>query len=98
MPVTGLVAHLRGDPSGWPETIARLGADARVTVGPREGGRVALVTETTAAAEDAALFAALEATEGVSQLFVVFHDFSDVPEIEGTVPRRLRGRPCSDET
>lgn len=98
MPVTGLVAQLSGDPAGWPATLERLRRDPRVTLGPREGPKVAVVTETDRSEEDALLFAELAATEGVAQLFVVFHDFSDVPEVEGTVPRRFRGRPCSDET
>ncbi len=88
MPVTGLVAHLTADPRAWPRAIERLAADPRVTLGPQEGAKLALVTETERADEDAELFTELARIEGVLSIFVVFHDFSDVGGVEGTVPRR----------
>lgn len=88
MPVTGLVAHLTDDAREQARTLERLAADPRVTLGPREGPKLALVTETERAEEDAELFGELSRIDGVLQLFVVFHDFSDVGGVEGTVPRR----------
>ncbi len=89
MPITGLVAHLSDDPALRAEALESLRAHPRVTVGPIEGARAALVTETERAEDDPVLFESLGALPGVLLVSVVFHDFSDVGGIEGTVPRRF---------
>ncbi|GAB5549069.1 MAG: hypothetical protein SangKO_088290 [Sandaracinaceae bacterium] len=66
-----------------------LRARPEVSVGPVDADRVALVTETARAEDDPALFAALADLPGVELLHVVFHDFSDVGGVEGTVPKRF---------
>lgn len=99
MPVTGLVAHLSEDASTRAETRAALEAHPAVTVGPERGPKLALVTETERAEDDPVLFRELQSLAGVRLLSVVFHDFSDVEGMEGTVPKRWgRRRAKADGT
>jgi len=88
MPVTGLAATLTEDARERDRALDALARDARVTVGPREGGRVALVLATDTADEDRDLLQTLRALPGVALVHVVFHDFSDVERFEGTPPKR----------
>jgi nitrate reductase NapAB chaperone NapD len=77
MPVSSIVVVLSPDLEARREALATLAADPRVTLGPMERDRLAVVTESTDTRACTAHLAELEALPGVLAVQPVFHDFSD---------------------
>ena len=89
MPVSGLVLTL--SPGDGGQVAQALGADPRVTVGERAAQRLPVVTETDTMGDHLDLWNELEGLDGVLQVELAFHDFSDVGDFE--LPPRRRSRP-----
>lgn len=70
MPISGLVLTL--DLGHLEATLAALSADPRVTVGPREGHRLALALETESQAADKAAWAELRALPGITWIDLAY--------------------------
>lgn len=88
MPVSGLVVTLAPDPELRRLAVELLAGDPRMTLGELVEGHLPLVTETATLDEHEAIWKELEATAGVLQVRLAFHDFSDIDEF----PRRPRTR------
>jgi hypothetical protein len=93
MPISGLVLTLAPAGPVRDAALAALAADSRVTLGAlvEPGAVLPVVTETTDAAAHEALWRRLAAIDGVLQVRLAFHDFSDVRDFDaGFAPRRAR--------
>ncbi len=77
MPVSSVVVVLSSEPEARRAALQALGSDPRVTVGPMEHDRLAVVTESADTRACTAHLAELEALPGVLAVQPVFHDFSD---------------------
>ena len=91
MPVSALILTLPDAPEARAEALAWLEQDARLTLGARQGQRLAVVAETRDEREDALLFASLFARPGLG-VDLVSYDFSDLESVD-TLPER-RKRPA----
>lgn len=90
MPVSGLVVTLAADPALRERAFAAILGCHGVTLGEAMGARLPVVTETETMSEHEALWRRLEAIDGVLQVRLAFHDFSDV-DPPGAHARRPRG-------
>ncbi len=95
MPVSGLVLTLGPEGTQRDATLTTLGADDRVTIGElaEDGAALPVVTETDDLIEHEALWHELAALEGVLQVRLAFHDFSDVPDFDAGGVQRRRSAP-----
>ena len=82
MPVSGLVITLSEDEDRAAEAVARLREDPRLTVGVRNGRKLAATSETASPSEDPELLRTLESDPGIVAANVVFIGFDE--EGEGT--------------
>ena len=83
MPFCGLVITLESDPILAQETVERLSHDPRITIGVREGLRLAVAAETHDAREQGELHMQLLADPGVVHVDTTFVEL-DVMELEDT--------------
>lgn len=72
MAISGLVITLSGDGQEAAQALAWLEADARITLGARDGRRVAAVAETPSVRADRDLWDEVHALEGVEHVDVTF--------------------------
>ena len=77
MPIIGAVLTL-----GEGADLEALGADPRVTVGPRMGAKLPVVLDTVGRREDIELCDSLLALRGVLHIDVATADFSDLVGVE----------------
>lgn len=75
MSISGLVIHLDGDDAAIARACDALRRDARLTLGPLSGRRLAAVAETDGVAADRRLWDDLRAMPGVVHVDVAFVDF-----------------------
>ena len=92
MPVSALVITLPEAPEARSEALAWLERDARLTLGPRDGRRLAVVAETHDERQDALLFESLLAWPGLG-VDLVSYDFSDLESVTALPERRRRAAP-----
>jgi hypothetical protein len=76
MPISGLVITLESLESHAP-LLERLEADPRISVGPQQGHRLPVVTDTAGSEEGEELVRELSSVPGVCFVDVVTIDFSD---------------------
>jgi nitrate reductase NapAB chaperone NapD len=94
MPVSGLILNLvPHDLRRCSKVMEILDADSRITVGDQVGGCLPIVTETSTMDEHEALWKELAALEGVLQVRMAFHDFSDVDCYHRPLRQVKGGRP-----
>ncbi len=77
MPVSGVVVVLSPEPEARAQALAALAGDPRVTMGPVQVDRLAVVTESTDTRACTEHLEELGLLPGVLAVQPVFHDFSD---------------------
>lgn len=85
MPISGIVVTLAPEVERRESALCALRDHPNVTLGEAVETRLPLVTETETMTEHDEVWSQLEKIEGVLQIRLAFHDFSDVEE---TFPRR----------
>lgn len=89
MPVSALVVTLPEPPDACARALGWLERDARLSLGARQGLRLAVVAETRDEREDAELFESLLAQPGLA-VDLVRYDFSDLESVTALPERRKR--------
>lgn len=100
MPVSGLVVSLSQDPQLRAEAIDAINREPNITVGVREGNRLAIVLDTDSSQEDRQIWDRLDSHPGVVLLEVAFVGFDPQGSQQQDAPRRdspRRGPHVSDE-
>jgi hypothetical protein len=95
MSISGLVIHLDGDDAALVRACDALRCDARLTLGPLNGRRLAAVAETDGVAADRRRWDDLRATPGVVHVDVAFVDFGGDEPVDDD-PSRCRHRSSSE--
>lgn len=90
MPISGLVLTL--DLTHLDSTLAALGADLRLSLGPREGHRLAVALETESQAADKVAWSDIQALPGVLWIDLAYITI-DPNEAEDRTSPRLRSTP-----
>lgn len=91
MPVSGLVVSLRDEPQLRAEALAAIRREARITIGPFEANRLAIVVDTASSDEDRQLWDWLGSQSGVSYVEVAFVGF------EQSNPRPVQAARCQQQ-
>jgi periplasmic nitrate reductase NapD len=78
LPISSLIAQAR--PDAVPEILEQIARLEGAEIVVEDGGRIAIVTETSDRAEDARLWTTIESLPGVARLDMIYHNFEDVEE------------------
>jgi hypothetical protein len=98
MPISGLVVTLLADEATRARTKRGWGADARITVGPEAGDRVALVTEAPSLSASRDLAEEIAGLEGVALVEIVSVDLSDLTDTDEGEEEEAAAEEGSDES
>lgn len=89
MPVSGLVVSLHDDARLRAETLEMIRKEPRITVGLADGGRVAIVLDTTSGEQDREVWNWLHSLSGVALLEVAYVGFDQEQPVAADRPRRI---------
>jgi nitrate reductase NapAB chaperone NapD len=81
MPVSSMIVKAQEDRVDG--VVVAIRALRGATVHAVQGSEIVAVTDTATEQEDHALWQAMEQTEGVAKLDLIYHNFEDVDDFEG---------------